>query len=64
MVWIDYNPQYGREMKDVHPWLVLSPRAFNVRTSIVVGLPITSASFNETNPFAAVKLVGPGKNQL
>lgn len=24
MIWIDCNPQAGREMKDVHPLLVLS----------------------------------------
>ena len=60
MIWIDCNPQSGREMKDVHPLLVLSPRAFNERTGIVIGLPMTSAGFNETNPFA-IKLVGRGK---
>lgn len=58
MIWIDCNPRAGREMKDVHPLLVLSPRAFNDRTGIVIGLPMTSAEFNETNPFA-VKFVGP-----
>ena len=34
MIWIDCNPQAGREMKDVHPLVVLSPRAFNERTGI------------------------------
>lgn len=52
MIWINCNPQAGREMKDVHPLVVLSPRAFNERTGIVIGLPMTTASFNETNPFA------------
>ena len=28
MIWINCNPQAGREMKDIHPLLVLSPRAF------------------------------------
>jgi mRNA interferase MazF len=32
MIWIDCNPAAGREMKDVHPLLVLSPSAFNQRT--------------------------------
>nr|WP_296748026.1 hypothetical protein [Thioalkalivibrio sp.] len=26
MIWIDCNPQAGREMRDRHPFLVLSPR--------------------------------------
>ena len=37
-------------MKDVHPLLVLSPSAFNERTGIVIGLPMTTAAYNETNP--------------
>jgi mRNA interferase MazF len=57
MIWINCNPQAGREMKDVHPLVVLSPRQFNERTGIVVGLPMTTAAYNETNPFA-VKFQG------
>lgn len=45
-------------MRDVHPLVVLSPREFNERTGIVIGLPMTTASYNETNPFA-IKLTGP-----
>jgi mRNA interferase MazF len=58
MIWIDCNPQAGREMQDVHPLVVLSPREFNARTGIVIALPMTTASYNETNPFA-VKFSGP-----
>lgn len=58
MIWIDCNPQAGREMRDVHPLLVLSPRAFNERTGIVIGLPMTTAEYNATNPFA-IELRGP-----
>jgi mRNA interferase MazF len=36
MIWIDCNPQAGREMKDVHPLVVLSTREFNERTGIVM----------------------------
>lgn len=57
VIWIDCNPQLGKEMRDVHPLLVLSPRAFNERTGILIGLPMTTAAFNETNPFA-IKLCG------
>ena len=60
MIWIDFNPQSGKEMKDIHPFLVLSSQAFNERTGIVIGLPMTTASFNESNPFA-VRFTGPGK---
>jgi mRNA interferase MazF len=51
MIRIDCNPQAGREMKDVHPLAVVSPRAFNERTGIVIGLPMTTAAYNDTNPF-------------
>ncbi len=57
MIWINCNPQAGREMKDVHPLVVLSPKEFNQRTGIVIGLPMTTASYNDTNPFA-IKLTG------
>lgn len=52
IIWIDFNPQSGREMRDVHPMLVMSPKKFNHRTGIVIGLPMTTASYNNTNPFA------------
>ncbi len=39
-------------MRDVHPFLVLSPRIFNERTSLVIGLPMTTAEYNSDNPFA------------
>ncbi|MBS0367443.1 MAG: type II toxin-antitoxin system PemK/MazF family toxin [Proteobacteria bacterium] len=58
MIWINCNPQAGREMRDVHPLLVLSPREFNERTGIVIGLPMTTASYNDTNPFA-IRFAGP-----
>jgi len=62
MIWINCNPQAGREMKDFHPLLVLSPKVFNQRTGIVIGLPMTTAEFNDTNPFA-VRIDGPGKKK-
>lgn len=52
IIWIDCNPQIGREMRDVHPFLVLSPRIFNEKTSLVIGLPMTTAEYNSDNPFA------------
>jgi mRNA interferase MazF len=58
IIWIDFSPQVGREMKDLHPMLVLSPRAFNDRTSLVIGLPMTTSASNESNPFA-IRFAGP-----
>ena len=52
IIWIDCNPQVGQEMRDVHPFLVLSPRIFNEKTSLVIGLPMTTADYNADNPFA------------
>jgi len=52
IIWIDCNPQVGREMRDVHPFLVLSPRIFNEKTSLAIGLPMTTAEYNADNPFA------------
>lgn len=39
-------------MRDVHPFLVLSPRIFNEKTSLVIGLPMTTAEYNADHPFA------------
>lgn len=58
IIWINYNPQSGKEMRDMHPMLVLSPKQFNIRTGIVIGLPMTTAKYNDTNPFA-VKFHSP-----
>jgi hypothetical protein len=58
MIWIDFNPRAGRDARR-HPLLVLRPGIQRTH-GIVIGLPMTTASYNETNPFA-VKLVGPRK---
>ena len=52
IIWIDCNPQIGQEMRDVHPFLGLSPSTFNNKTSLVIGLPMTTAEYNAENPFA------------
>ncbi len=61
IIWIDCNPQAGREMRDVHPFLVLSPKMFNQRTSLVLGLPMTTAAYNADNPFAVVAGTAGGR---
>ncbi len=60
IIWIDCEPQAGREMRDRHPFVVLSPRAFNSRTSLVIGLPMTTAEYNADNPFAVAVGVAKG----
>ena len=61
IIWIDCSPQVGQEMKDIHPFLVLSPAAFNNRTSLVIGLPMTTAAYNTDNPFAVLVGKAHGK---
>lgn len=61
VIWIDCNPQAGREMRDLHPFLVLSPQNFNAKTSLVIGLPMTTAEYNADNPFAVVAGKAKGK---
>lgn len=61
VIWIDCNPQAEREMRDVHPFLVLSPKAFNQHTSLVIGLPMSTAPYNATNPFAVAVGTASGR---
>ena len=48
-------------MRDVHPFLVLSPSIFNERTSLVIGLPMTTAEYNPDNPFAVAVGTAAGR---
>jgi mRNA interferase MazF len=64
IIWIDCNPQVGREMRDVHPFLVLSPQIFNEKTSLVIGLPMTTAEYNSDNPFAVAVGKAPGRKTV
>jgi mRNA interferase MazF len=61
IIWIDCNPQVGSEMRDTHPMVVLSPRAFNDKTGLVIGLPMTTAAYNATNPFAVAAGIATGR---
>lgn len=61
VIWIDCNPQAGTEMRDVHPLLVLSPYGFNAKTGLVIGLPMTTAAYNASNPFAVAAGVTLGR---
>ena len=61
IIWINCNPQAGNEMRDKHPFLVLSPRDFNTATSLVIGLPMTTATYNADNLFAVAVGTAKGK---
>jgi mRNA interferase MazF len=42
LVWISFMPQAGHEQSGRRPALVLSPRAYNSKTSLCLACPITS----------------------
>jgi mRNA interferase MazF len=42
LVWLDLNPQRGREQSGRRPALVLSPAAYNEKTSLALVCPVTS----------------------
>jgi mRNA interferase MazF len=43
VIWLSLDPQRGREQAGRRPFLVLSPRIYNMKTSLAVGVPVTSA---------------------
>lgn len=42
LVWIDFDPQSGREPAGRRPALVLSPREYHQHTSFAIVCPVTS----------------------
>ena len=42
IVWLTLDPQAGNEQAGRRPFLVLTPKAYNDKTSLVVGCPIRS----------------------
>jgi mRNA interferase MazF len=42
IIWLSLDPQQGREQAGRRPFLVLSPRSYNAKTSLSVGVPITT----------------------
>lgn len=42
LVWVDFNPTKGREQAKICPALVVSPKAYNQKTSLALMCPITS----------------------
>jgi mRNA interferase MazF len=41
IVWISFNPQTGREQAGQRPAVVLSPAAYNGKTSLMICCPMT-----------------------
>ena len=44
IVWIDFDPKKGREIKKTRPAIVLSPSLYNVKSELALFAPITSIS--------------------
>ncbi len=42
IVWLDFEPQKGKEIKKTRPALVISPRKYNIKTNLAIFMPITS----------------------
>lgn len=42
IVWLDFNPQAGREQHGRRPAFVVSPKNYNAKTSLALLCPITS----------------------
>ena len=42
LVWLTFDPQSGREQAGRRPALVLSPRAYNVKSGLALVCPITN----------------------
>lgn len=42
IVWLDFNPQTGREQEGRRPALVITPDIYNGKTQLMVCCPITS----------------------
>lgn len=42
VVWLDFDPQKGREIQKTRPALVISPYEYNLKTGLALFMPITS----------------------
>jgi mRNA interferase MazF len=56
IIWLSPDPQQGREQSGRRPFLVLSPRSYNAKTSLSLGVPI--ASKQKGYPFEVPLSVG------
>jgi mRNA interferase MazF len=44
IIWVDFDPQKGREQAGRRPAIVLTPRSYNELTTLCMACPITSRS--------------------
>jgi mRNA interferase MazF len=42
VVWLEFDPQKGHEIKKKGPALIISPKAYNKKTRLALVMPITS----------------------
>ena len=42
IVWLNFEPQKGREITKTRSALVISPKKYNLKTSLAIFMPITS----------------------
>jgi mRNA interferase MazF len=42
IVWLDFEPQKGNEIKKTRPALVISCKKYNAKTNLAIFMPITS----------------------
>jgi mRNA interferase MazF len=42
VVWLDFEPQRGSEIKKTRPALVISHKKYNAKTNLAIFIPITS----------------------
>ncbi|HMR34610.1 MAG TPA: type II toxin-antitoxin system PemK/MazF family toxin [Geminicoccaceae bacterium] len=56
LIWTDFDPRTGREQGGRRPALVVSPRAFQEITALLIVCPITS----RVRPFPSSVVLPPG----
>jgi mRNA interferase MazF len=56
IIWINFDPQAGREESKRRPALVLSPKEYNAKTSLCILCPITSKQ--KGYPFEVIMQTG------
>lgn len=42
LIWLDFNPQVGREQSGRRPAVVLSPAAYNAKSDLAIVCPVTT----------------------
>ncbi len=42
IIWLNFNPQAGHEQAGKRPAVVLTPKEYNKKTSLIIACPITS----------------------